>query len=940
MPVFVPLDRVLDNPYQPRQRYAGIDELARSILRDGLEQVPKARLTLANGERHDPSGFGPTTAWVEGAIEVGGRLELVYGHRRQRAVARAWDIVAESGGALGAAGTKLEGWPERSMPVELAPVSDEDMLRKAVAENRQREDLSAVEEAESMLRAKGGFGYTDEQLGELYGYSRSAVSNKLRLLRLPDDVRQLNVTGELSEAKCRALVAAFDSRAEHPDLWNDTAVGMLVNRAQITDSAAQLRDIVEAVVADVDKRAEAVRREREPGMFADEPEAEQPKGERVILVRDVPVRINASSVDGVDAHMVEAGYFPPSASGYIHLLGSSITDPDERIAGWLGNQAITTDKHRTSLLQKHRKDVASVTDRKVKSDPVGCVITLGILNEHVPNYALTARDEAEAQAWVQLGLDAVARLADWPTNYDAFEHHVWTPAKVEERRAEGLAMRGALEAAAGGHYAPLAALASPSIAEAYEVADEDRRAARGAVEAAKSAVEVPDTDGYDDGGRHLAAVAEAQGMQPFTDEPFAEPAGDAAGQGAGPVETGHVGNPEARGDLGHTDEDEAQWEAEWGALQDRLETVMRTVPEEPRGVLTRLLGLAVAPPPPEGSPTHALVFGRELGALVTAQMEVAFGQGEARDAAASWGVEVEWPAPPEGSREAFVDEVSAHVEAARGARAQAGRVKADDRKKLVAYAEEHERIVNEKPEAYVATATPADVRAVADALGLAVPADLETEEPAACTNQRERKLWRAVRDRGAEGQVPRASDEKAAHWLVSQGALVSVDGALYLPEHVPDVSADTPDEEAPPHPGTGGPIPTAAVGDEESAGARAKGLGPLTDDECAILGGMLAGYDATQADGYPTAGRPEAARERLVERGFVQRWQSRYGSVSPDRLLFTRDGTRAAVDLKVSGNRPAFDVAHAVATPASDAPVPAGEGFDFSKPAQRAEVEA
>ena len=46
------------------------------------------------------------------------------------------------------------------------------------------------------------------------------------------------------------------------------------------------------------------------------------------------------------------------------------------------------------------------------------------------------------------------------------------------------------------------------------------------------------------------------------------------------------------------------------------------------------------------------------------------------------------------------------------------------------------------------------------------------------------------------------------------------------------------------------------------------------------------------------------------------------------------------MDLKVSGNRPAFDVAHAVATPASDAPVPAGEGFDFSKPAQRAEVEA
>ena len=77
-------------------------------------------------------------------------------------------------------------------------------------ENVQRADLSAVEEAEGYLQLIDNFGYTQEQISEIIGKSRSHIANLLRLLTLPQEVSQLVVDGQLSMGQVRPLIG-------HPD---------------------------------------------------------------------------------------------------------------------------------------------------------------------------------------------------------------------------------------------------------------------------------------------------------------------------------------------------------------------------------------------------------------------------------------------------------------------------------------------------------------------------------------------------------------------------------------------------------------------------------------------------------------------------------------------------------------------------------------------------
>jgi ParB family chromosome partitioning protein len=119
----------------------------------------------------------------------GHRYQIVAGERRWRAAQKA----------------RLH-----EIPVIVRDFSDAETLEVALLENIQRRDLNAIEEAEAYQRLIDEYGHTQEALAKLVHKSRSHVANLLRLLDLPDSVRQYLATGELSMGHARALVTALD----------------------------------------------------------------------------------------------------------------------------------------------------------------------------------------------------------------------------------------------------------------------------------------------------------------------------------------------------------------------------------------------------------------------------------------------------------------------------------------------------------------------------------------------------------------------------------------------------------------------------------------------------------------------------------------------------------------------------------------------------------
>jgi ParB family chromosome partitioning protein len=165
----VPIEFLSPNPKNPRRHFGDADltDLAQSIREHGVVQPVVAR----------PS---PTQA---------GRYEIIAGERRWRAAQRA-------------------GLTE--IPVIVRDVNDRTALELAIIENVQRTDLNAVEEAQGYQQLIDDHGYTQADLGQVIGKSRSHVANTLRLLKLPDVIRDMLVDGALSAGHARTLVTAED----------------------------------------------------------------------------------------------------------------------------------------------------------------------------------------------------------------------------------------------------------------------------------------------------------------------------------------------------------------------------------------------------------------------------------------------------------------------------------------------------------------------------------------------------------------------------------------------------------------------------------------------------------------------------------------------------------------------------------------------------------
>lgn len=163
----VPIEFISRNPRNPRRYFdeTELHDLASSIRQHGIVQPVVVRTASTD------------------------RFEIIAGERRWRAA-------------------QLAGLIE--IPVIVRDVDDKTALEIAIVENVQRADLNPLEEALGYEQLIAEHGYTQNDLGEIIGKSRSHVANSLRLLKLPDPVRDMLAAGSLSAGHARALVSTSD----------------------------------------------------------------------------------------------------------------------------------------------------------------------------------------------------------------------------------------------------------------------------------------------------------------------------------------------------------------------------------------------------------------------------------------------------------------------------------------------------------------------------------------------------------------------------------------------------------------------------------------------------------------------------------------------------------------------------------------------------------
>ncbi len=166
------VDAIGPNPRQPRQVIApeALAELAASIKEHGLIQP----IVVTSAQPHDPTPYF-----------------IIAGERRWRAA-------------------RLAGLAE--VPAVVKEASPQSMLEIALVENVQRADLNALEEATAYDTLMSEFGMTQEQVAERVGKSRVAVANTVRLLRLPDPVKNAHNEGQIHEGHARALLGLSHDR--------------------------------------------------------------------------------------------------------------------------------------------------------------------------------------------------------------------------------------------------------------------------------------------------------------------------------------------------------------------------------------------------------------------------------------------------------------------------------------------------------------------------------------------------------------------------------------------------------------------------------------------------------------------------------------------------------------------------------------------------------
>ncbi len=163
----LPIERVFPNTNQPRKLFdkQALEELAQSIRENGVLQPILVR-------------------------QIGNNYQIVSGERRYRA-------------------SKLAGM--KNIPAVVRCLSEEKTMLAALIENIQRQDLNPVEEAKTLRDIILNYGLTHDQLAEKVGKSRSALTNRLRLLQLPPEVQLMVADGRISAGHAKMLAGLKDN---------------------------------------------------------------------------------------------------------------------------------------------------------------------------------------------------------------------------------------------------------------------------------------------------------------------------------------------------------------------------------------------------------------------------------------------------------------------------------------------------------------------------------------------------------------------------------------------------------------------------------------------------------------------------------------------------------------------------------------------------------
>ena len=222
----VSVGKIKPNPYQPRKTFdqKDLEELSDSIKENGLFQPILLRETLVG-------------------------YEIISGERRYRA-------------------SKLAGL--KTIPAIIYDYTDQQMMEVALVENIQREDLSIVEEARSYQSLIDNLGYTQEQLANKVGKSRSHVANIIRLLKLDDDILESVDKGLLSMGHVKVLITIDDKKRQHQIVDQIISQNLNVRQTEELASSAKGKSTIkvkqrranETVKSARNKRIETIVREK------------------------------------------------------------------------------------------------------------------------------------------------------------------------------------------------------------------------------------------------------------------------------------------------------------------------------------------------------------------------------------------------------------------------------------------------------------------------------------------------------------------------------------------------------------------------------------------------------------------------------------------------------------------------------------------------------
>ncbi len=222
----LPIDQIVPNRFQPRTIFDDekIEELSRTIHTHGVIQPIVVRKTSEN------------------------QYEIIAGERRYRAM------------------KKLQ-WTE--VPAIVRNLTDKETASIALIENLQREELTAIEEAVAYQKLLELHELTQEALAQRLGKGQSTVANKLRLLRLPDEVQQAILQRKISERHARALIAIKDQPLQ---------LEVLQQTVDNDWNVRQLEEQIQAILHPVTDEQESV------------PKKEKPK--RKAISKDVRIALN------------------------------------------------------------------------------------------------------------------------------------------------------------------------------------------------------------------------------------------------------------------------------------------------------------------------------------------------------------------------------------------------------------------------------------------------------------------------------------------------------------------------------------------------------------------------------------------------------------------------------------------------------------------------